>query len=404
MSTRNSVFKARMKLHPKYHPESLPHRESQIKKLENIYRWNLLYPRGKCYHVTRVLGPVGSGKTCTVKAFTKRIKKDTEKHQVPLKIIHVNCKLGVKDRRSLYSRVLEAITEEPQPSYSTGEYLDKIINYLEENDKYLFLVLDDVDYLIRRDKKIEPMGGLVYDLTRLGELYQLKDKLNVLGVIFIAQEKGFRDVLDDSERSSLGLMVVRLKGYCKDELHDILRSRVYEAFNVKAVPEEVIEYVCDLATQGDYTGDCRYALGLLHTGGLIADESKSDQVLVDHIRKAVSETCWGPSMDELCALGKQRLLILLGFVQALRVRDMAYVSMRAVYDFYTMISNTYDVKPLSYTRVRHIIKELEHHVGVEYVPGKGVRLMDASLDDFEHVVEKALKQVTGSQKTKKPLL
>lgn len=91
-----------------------------------------------------------------------------------------------------------------------------------------------------------------------------------------------------SERSSLGLMVVRLKGYCKKELRDILRSHVYEAFNVTAVPEEVLEYVCDLATHGDYTGYCRYALGLLHTSGLIADELKSGTVLVDHIRKAVS--------------------------------------------------------------------------------------------------------------------
>lgn len=190
-------------------------------------------------------------------------------------------------------------------------------------------------------------------------------------------------------------MVVRLKGYCKEELLDILRSRVYEAFNITALPGEVLEYVCDLATYGDYTGDCRYALGLLHTGGLIADESRSDRVQVDHIRKAVSETCWGPSMNELCSLGRQQLLILLGVVQALRADDTAYVTIRSVYDFYVMISSTYDVEALSYTRVKHFTKELMHLVGIDYVPGKGVRLMDASLDDFESVVEKALQQGNG---------
>ncbi|MBD3172121.1 AAA family ATPase [Candidatus Bathyarchaeota archaeon] len=386
----------------RYHPETLPHREPEIKKLDNIYRRNLLYPIGKCSHVTRVLGPVGSGKTCTVKTFTHRIKKDTEKHKVPLRIVYVNCKLGVKDRRSLYSRILEAITGKTPPSYSPGEYLDRITKYLAEEDLYLFLVLDDVDYLIRRDKRSEPEGGLVYDLTRLGEYYPRR-AVNILGVVFIAQEQGFRDVLDQSERSSLGFLVIRLKGYDKEELLDILRSRVYEAFNITAVPGEVLEYVCDLTTHGDYKGDCRYALGLLHTGGLIADESMSDQVQVDHIRKAVSETCWGPSMEELYSLDMQQLLILLAIVQALRVKARAYVMIRSVYDFYTMLSSTYDVEPLSYTRVKHLIKELEHLVGIDYVPGKGVRLMDASLDDFERVIERALQQVTGTNSCNPPL-
>lgn len=397
MTNKDSVFKARMKLHPKHHPKFLPHREPQIKKLDNIYRRNLLYSSNKCSHITRVLGPVGSGKTCTVKTFTQRIKKDTEKHRVPLKIVYVNCKLGVKDRRSLYSRILEAITGKTPPSYTTGDYLDRITDYLVEEDMYLFLVLDDVDHLIRRDKRIEPEGGLVYDLTQLGEYYPRRD-VNILGVVFIAQEQGFSDVLDQSERSSLGFLIVRLKGYCKNELLDILRSRVCEAFNVEAVPGEVMEYVCDLATHGDYRGDCRYALGLLHTGGLIADESRSDRVMVDHIRKAVSETCWGPSMDVLCSLDEQRLLVLLGVGQAFRVKEGAYVSVRSVYDFYTMKANTYDVEPLSYTRVKQLLKELEHLVGIDYVPGKGVRLMDASFDDFERVVEMALSQVTGAKK------
>ncbi len=388
-----SVFKARDKLHPKYLPETLPHREHYIKKLDNIYRRHLLYPKREISHVTRVLGPIGSGKTCTVRTFTHRIEKNTDRHRVPLKIVYVNCKLGVKDRRSLYHRILKAITGESYPSYSPGVYLEKIMEHLTEEDIYLFLVLDDVDHLIRRDKRVEPEGGLVYDLTRLGE-YSTRGS-RVLGVVFIAQEKGFSDVLDPSERSSLGLLVIRLKRYCEHELLDILRSRVCEAFNGDTVSREVLEYVCDLATQGYYRGNCRYALGLLHTGGLIADECLSDAISVDHIRKAVSETCWGPSVDELCSINPQSLLVLLAVIQALRFKGSAYVSIQAVYDFYVMLSSTYEKKTLSYTRVKQIIKELELKVGIEYVPGKGVRLIDAPLDDFEQAIKTALHQTTG---------
>lgn len=49
-------------------------------------------------------------------------------------------------------------------------------------------------------------------------------------------------------------------------------------------------------------------------------------------------------------------------------------------------------------RLARHVGELEHLVGIDYVSDKGVRLRDASLDDFERVMERALQQATGAKR------
>lgn len=387
---RQTVFKNIQKLHPQYIPEKLPYREKQLKKIEKIYTPTIQKQDQKTIKWSRLLGPVGSGKTTTITKYIQTLEKTIKQENIPLKILNINCKIGYKNRRSLYKKILEKITQQPQPSLTHWEYLDRIIETLAEQKKYLFLVLDDVDYLIRREKQESPNGGLVYDLTRLGEYYPT-EKLNILGIVFIAQKNGFSDVLDMSERSSLGLLVIRLNGYSQTELRDILRARTMEAFKNDAVSPEILDYVSSLTSWRTYYGDCRYALGLLYSSGVKADEAQSERVQVCHIRKAASENCWGPSLDELSRLGFHKLYTCLGVVQALRCIGRPYVSKKAVHEFYEMVCDAYSVKPRSYSRVKQIIDDL-YGVGVDYFREKGVSLFDVPLDDFERAVKKALER------------
>jgi len=138
----------------------------------------------------------------------------------------------------------------------------------------------------------------------------------VVGVIFIARDAGFCDLLDPSERSTLGNVVIRLPSYDAGQLKDILFGRVEEAFKPGVVKDEIIEYVADLVAGKKHDPEyCRFASDILLTPGLIADAERTSPVSIEHIRRVVAKTFWGISSEELMALDEHGIAVLTGAVQ-----------------------------------------------------------------------------------------
>jgi len=343
---------------------------------------------GETYQrVVQLLGPIGSGKTCTANRFGLQYQRAALEKGIPLKYVHVNCKLEARSSFTLYKTLLErAAPEVASRGQSPGEMLRLLVDYLRGEGRYLLLALDDVDYLIRRQKEEEPEGGVVYDLTRLNEL-NLGEHQNVVGVIFIARDAGFRDLLDPSERSTLGNVVVRLRGYDAGQLRDILEARAEEAFRPDAVEEGIVGYVADLAADKRHQpGDCRFALDLLLTAGLIADADHAYSVNLEHVRMAVGETYWGMSSEDLLALDEHSMSVLKGAIQALRFEKTPYVDLKTVHEFYIISCETQDIKPLSYSRVRELAMDLHHGGFIDFQKERGVGIAGASLEDLSRIL------------------
>ncbi|MBL7080094.1 AAA family ATPase [Candidatus Bathyarchaeota archaeon] len=392
-----SVFRDGSKLLPRYIPGALLHRERQLSMLDNIFRDTLENPRENYMRVVQLLGPTGSGKTSTALWFGSKLQREAgERRGITLGIVHVNCKVEAKTQRSLYRKILMKAAGRDVQGGPTEEYLTLLLDHLRKQGDYLVIILDDVDYLIRLSKQEQPEGGVIYDLTRLNEVH-LGEYMNVLGVLFIARDDGFRSLLDSSERSSLGRLVVRMPHYGKDELVDILRARVEEAFNPDTVPPEVVGYVADLASgRREDPGDCRYALDLLLTAGMMADERREATVSLEHVRSSYADATWGPSDEELNALSPHCILVLGAAVLVLKRRMTPYVSVKDVHEFYRMACDTRGVRPLGYGRVRQLILELNAIGGLDLGPKGGVGIAGATLDDLEWsliAMEKKIKLV-----------
>ena len=73
-----------------------------------------------------------------------------------------------------------------------------------ENKIFAFIVLDEIDYLI----KITKDSGIIYDLTRLNE-FDPENPCYIKGVIFIARTTEFYSRLDQAELSSLGRVHIK---------------------------------------------------------------------------------------------------------------------------------------------------------------------------------------------------
>jgi cell division control protein 6 len=355
--------------------------------LHDLFTDFLRKPGQTYQRVVQILGPIGSGKSCTAYRFGIEFEKEAKARKIPLKVVHVSCKLGVDSRYVLYQTVLQKVAPEISTrGYSANEMLRQLINHLRNEGEYLLLTLDDVDYLIRRSKEEKEEGGVVFDLTRLNEMF-LGEFQHVVGVVFIARDASFRKLLDPSEVSTLGNVVIKLPAYDAEQLSDILKERVDKAFRV-TVEDAIVEFVAELSAGKSYNpGDCRFALDILLTAGLIADAEEAEEVNIEHVRKAASESFDGISSEDLMALDEHAMLTLIGSVQALSFHKTPYVSMKDIYEYYLIACEGREIQHLSYNKIRDYIKDLHFRGLVNYNPQKGVSIVGASVEDLSRVLQ-----------------
>jgi len=345
-------------------------------------------PKESYQRIVQVLGPIGSGKSCTAYRFGIELEREAKARKIPLRVVHVSCKIGVDSRYALYQTVLQKVSPDiASRGYSTNEMLRQLVYHLKDSSEYLLLTLDDVDYLIRMSKEKKEEGGVVFDLTRLNEMF-LGEYQQVVGVIFIARDASFKKLLDPSEVSTLGNVVIKMPNYSTEQLSDILKKRVDIAFKPSTVEDAIVEFVAELAAGKSYNpGDCRFALDILLTSGLVADAEMADYVTLEQVRKAASESFDGISSEDLIALDEHAMLTLTGSVQALGFYKTPYVSMKDVYEYYVLACEGREVEPLSYSKIRDCVKDLHFRGLVNYNPEKGISIVGASVQDLGRVLQ-----------------
>jgi len=381
-----TIFKDRNKLEPRYIPRNLVHREKQLNQLHNIFGDSLRNLGETVLQVVRVVGPIGSGKTCTVTWFTRELMNTADKLEAPLSAVHINCNNMARSPRNLYRLIYKKATGEKRQSLSREEYLVRLINYLRENERFIFIILDDIDYLLANLKGDFKEGGIVYDLTRLNEHYPgMPD--HVVGLILVGRE-GLTDYIAPCEKSSLGLLKIKLPGYDRTQLREILENRIHQAFHENCVPEHVLDYVADLSAYRDSDpGDCRFALDLLMFAGRKAHDTWSKYVTLEHVRAAYSVNLQGPSVEDFRHLDSHMVLVIWSTIYALEgTRDKAYTSQQAVYDYYYAECIAKGLKPYSIGKVREILRELDM-MNIITVSGKGVAIEATSLEELKEKLE-----------------
>ena len=380
-----SVFKRRESLSPRHVPKALPHRQKHLDMLRSLFSEFLERPREACQKVVQVYGPTGSGKTCTALRFGLGLEEEARRRGIPLKFVHVNCKLGVDSTYALYQAVLQKVSPESLGrGYSPSEMLRQIMFHLRKSGEYMLLVVDDVDYLVRALKEKRGETGVIFDLTRLNEMH-LGESQQVAGVIFTAKDASFRELLDPAEVSSLGSVILRLPPYTSEQLADILAERVEEAFRSGAVGDDVVEFVADLAAGKQYNpGDCRFALDILLTAGMIADSEWAERVRLDHVRMAAAEWFDGISTEDLMELDEHELLVLRAVADALRLNEKAYATIKEIWGYYEMACSAKQVKPLPYEKVKEYVYDL-HCRGLVHQSKKGVSIVGAPVRDLGRV-------------------
>ena len=294
------------------------------------------YPR-----FTQIIGPTGTGKTCTAIKFGKQITEYAESEGVNLKYIYVNCKVDGATRYVLFRNLVRKLTPKISTrSLSPEEMIQQLIEYLRAENLYALITFDEIDYFVQTS----PREHIIYDITRTTEISP-GESSSIIGGIFIAKSLRWHEKLDPGERSTLGLGIIEFPRYTAPQVREILSDRVDEAFHPGAISEDVLSLISDITASPPVNGDIRVGLDLLYYSGNLAENQGSRTVLPDHVRKVYSEINPSITSEDIMSLNRDGRLILLALVRSLRSSGSAYVGLRDMRKSYEVLCEELNLKP-----------------------------------------------------------
>ncbi len=315
--SRPSIFKDEEPLSLEYLPPRLPHRENQLRFLSELFR-SVVEKPGTTSPRVLITGDIGTGKTVLAQRFGTDIQRTAKTLKLNLRYIHINCREYRGSLFMILKRALQTFTPNfPQRGFSSEELLQILLDQVDDKNLHILLTLDEADMLIKTEGTTS-----LYNLTRIQE--ERPGRPVRLSLIIILRELRLLEELDRSTQSTLQRNIIRLEHYTPPQLETILRERVQLAFKENTVPEEVVDFIADMATPA---GDARYAIELLWRGGKYADTENANELKPDHVRAAANSVYPVMRTEYSQHLNLHEKLILLALARVLERNSQPYATM-----------------------------------------------------------------------------
>jgi len=339
----SKVFRNREVLHPDYIPDTLPHRENEIRKLAEHL---LVSAQGMRPSNVLIYGLTGTGKTVVAKYVVGKLKEKASTLNTKLDYAYVNTRKLDTTYRVIASIAQSIGLRVPHTGLAVSEVYRRYINALDSWGGLHIVILDEVDYYVKREG-----DDLIYKLVRANEELS-KAKIVLVG---ITNDLNFVENLDPRVRSSMGEVEMVFPPYNAEQLSTILRQRAELAFNPGVIDDGVISYCAALAAREH--GDARRALDLLRVSGEIADREGADRITIEHVKKATLEIEEGRIYQSVITLPLHQKILLKKIVELVESRGSTTTG--EVYAAYVDSMKKMKYEPLSVRRISEIISQLD---------------------------------------------
>ncbi|MBS3090650.1 orc1/cdc6 family replication initiation protein [Candidatus Pacearchaeota archaeon] len=346
--SNSSIFKNKFTLQSNYIPEIIQHREQQIESIASI-----LAP---CLRLERtsnlfIYGKTGTGKTVSITYLKDELLKRAKKENISLNIEYINCKLkkvADTEYRILSELIRKLGSTVPATGLPTEVVYNKFIEILEAKPQLFVLILDEVDYAI---KKIS--DNFLYNLIRLNSELS-KAQISIIG---ISNDLTFLDNIDPRVRSSLSEEEIVFPPYNALQLQDILRDRAGHAFKENVVENGVIEKCAAYAAREH--GDARRALDLLRIAGELVEREGVKKITQGHIDKANEKIEKDKILDIVETEPKQFQLVLESIIELIELKKLPQIFTGDIYNHYKLLCEKTSNEILTQRRVGDIIAEFD---------------------------------------------
>ncbi|MBS3084816.1 orc1/cdc6 family replication initiation protein [Candidatus Pacearchaeota archaeon] len=388
---KNHIFKDKSLLQADYKPETIPHRDKEIKQIASILAPVL---RGEKTSNLFLYGNTGTGKTLSILKVQEALEKRMQKNPNPdfeLRIQYLNCKL--KQVADTEYRILAEIIKQlggkvPATGLPTQSVYNKFIELIEEKKQLVVLILDEVDQLVNKIS-----NNFLYNLTRLN--FELsKSQISLVG---ISNDLTFLENIDPRVKSSLSEEEIVFSPYNALQIQDILMKRIDGAFKKDVLEEGVVAKCAAYAARE--SGDARRALDLLRVAAELAEREGGKKVRIRHIDEAKQKIERDKILDVITNHPKQFQVVLSSIISLFEERKGMPFFTGEVYHHYQKFCNLYKVEPLTQRRVGDIVQEFDM-LGIINVriisKGRGGRMREIKLTLPESILEKSKEIVQSS--------
>jgi cell division control protein 6 len=345
--TNFTIFKDKNVLQSNYNPDTIPHRDKQIKQVASILAPALRTERPSNLFI---YGKTGTGKTISIQYVRDELLKRAEKLNVPLVIEYINCKLKkIADTEyRIFAELIRKLGHEiPSTGLPTNQVYQKFIEIVDKRKQLLILILDEVDQAVKRID-----DNFLYNLVRLNsELTQAQ-----ISVIGISNDLNFLDNIDMRAKSSLSEEEIVFPPYNALQLQDILKERAEKAFKSGVIGEGVIEKCAAYAAREH--GDARRALDLLRIAGELVEREEKKKITFEYIDKANEKMEKDKILDIVLTQPKQFQLTLLAIMR-LTETQTEKIFTGDIYTIYEDLCSRTATEPLTQRRVGDIIAEFD---------------------------------------------
>lgn len=341
-----SLFKNREVLHFTFIPNMVLHRDDEQKKVTQS-----LIPLLKKSRPSNLLiyGKPGTGKTLVIKKILDKIQERVKNDSFPIQLLYANA----KEETTLYGllvkfgRQLGLISQKELPTtgLSISEVFNRLITIIEKNNLNTVFVVDEIDYLAELVSKTGK--DVFYSLTRANERLK-KGSLTLIG---ISNDLTFKERLDPRVLSSLSEEEIVFTNYTVNQIKEILKDRIKEAFIPNVVDPAALNLCA--AMSGQEHGDARRAIDLLRVAGEIAEREQSETIKEDHIRRASLKMEEDKETTALNSYPLHEKLLILAVMKA------NGSTTGEIYQSYKNLCKTTRQKELTQRRVTQILSEIE---------------------------------------------
>jgi len=283
-ASRDSLFKDKNALSPHFIPETLLHRENEVKNIMQAVAPALEKQKPRNLFM---YGKSGSGKTACTKHVLQKL--EDERGKAPwVYNVYMNCRVYDSRYKVLQKTISAFCPTFAKTGYSFAVLYEKLLDWIEGSGehaetgkaKQVVLALDEIDM-------VRDLDSLIYTLTRVNDDL----KTGGLSVLGISNKVGFMQKLESRSRSSLCEEELVFQAYNAVQLQTILKQRVPLAFrDAKSVQESALNLAAAIAASEN--GDARYALALMLRAGELAERTSRKMISdkeVEESRKAADE-------------------------------------------------------------------------------------------------------------------
>lgn len=352
-AVNNSIFQNKSVLQVRYTPDSIPHRDEQIKSIASILASTL---RGERPSNLFIYGKTGTGKTLSVQYVCNELNKKAEELSVDVRFEYLNCKL--KKVADTEYRVLAALIKQlgsdiPATGLPTDQVWSKFIEIVDKKKQLIVFIFDEVDQMIKK-----MTDNFLYSFTRLNQ--ELSEAQ--ISLIGISNEVTFLENIDPRVRSSLGEEEFVFHPYNAIQLQDILNERCQKAFKEGSIKPGIIAKCAAYAAREH--GDARRALDLLRIAGELSEREGKTEIEEEYIDLANQKMERDKILDIIEGEPKQFQLVLYSIMQITKQnKDKNSENEKFftgdVYDYYQDLCSKCRADALTQRRISDILAEID---------------------------------------------